>query len=110
MWYRILVHWSKDIVSLAEMMTRSRAPSVYSDREVGNSAEVGYFEPGLDYCLAGSRFLKNHVIVFLILWVLFELLKYVRDCMVVLTVFLLADLVCGFSGCGGRPVCGCVRE
>src|SRR5215475_11580729 len=55
-WYRILVHWSKDIVPLAEMMTRSRAPSLYSDREVGNSAEVGYFEPGLDYCLGGSRF------------------------------------------------------
>ena len=51
-----LVLWSRDIVPLAEMTTRSRAPSVYSDREVGNSAEVGYFEPGLDYCLGGSRF------------------------------------------------------
>src|SRR5215471_7105293 len=75
-----LVLWSRDIVPLAEMMTRSRAPSVYSDREVGNSAEVGYFEPGLDYCLGGPD-----------------------------SVFVLADLVCGSSGCGGRPVCGCVR-
>src|SRR5215510_7836958 len=25
------------------------------------------------------------------------------------SVFVLADLVCGSSGCGGRPVCGCVR-
>ena len=52
-----LVLWSRDIVPLAEMMTRSRAPSVCSDREVGNSAEVGFFEPGLEYCLGGgSRF------------------------------------------------------
>src|SRR5215510_10394140 len=43
-----LVLWSRDIVPLAEMMTRSRAPSVYSDREVGNSAEVGFF-PNLDW-------------------------------------------------------------
>ena len=49
--YRILVLWSRDTVPLAEKMTRSRASSVYSDREVGNSAEVDYFEPGLDYCL-----------------------------------------------------------
>src|SRR5215475_8437639 len=53
MWYYVqnsvsrgipnLVLWSRDIVPLAEMMTRSRAPSVYSDREVGDSAEVGFY-------------------------------------------------------------------
>src|SRR5215510_875934 len=33
-----------------------------SASEVGNSAEFGFFEPGLDYCLGGGvRFLKNHV-------------------------------------------------
>src|SRR5215510_8449236 len=54
--YRILVLWSRDIVPLAEMMTRSRAPSVYSDRVVGNSAEVGFFQTWIGILPGGSRF------------------------------------------------------
>ena len=42
----------------------------------------------LDWITAwGVQIPKKSRYVFLILWVLFELLKYVRDCMVVLTVF-----------------------
>src|SRR5215510_6746507 len=61
-----------------------------SAREVGNFAEVGFFEPGLDYCLGGGGFKipkKITIMFFFNLWVLFGLLKCVCDCMVVLTVF-----------------------
>src|SRR5215475_10000677 len=81
-----LVLWSRDIVPLAEMMTRSRAPSVYSDREVGNSAEVGFFRTWIGILPRGGGGGGPD------------------------SVFVLADLVCGSSGCGGRPVCGCQRK
>jgi hypothetical protein len=38
-----------------------------------------------------------------------RLLECVCSCMAVLTVFVVAGLVCGSSGCGGLPVCECVR-